>query len=148
VPESDAAQISSTSWRSRQTASSVRRSTPSRLSCYGYTWSLPHPGIFNFYQFPEWSTMSESTPGSTPVSIAVIAATSSPVRAKSKRSMFWAIRSRFADFGIATDPSSTCQRSTICARVLPYFPARAASVGCSSRSVRGARGPQETVTMP
>src|SRR5438093_2076302 len=56
--------------------------------------------------------LSESTPCSSPVSSAEIVAMSLLVSTKSKMSIFSAIRLGLDDLGIATKPSSMCQRST------------------------------------
>ena len=57
---------------------------------------------------------------------------------KSKMSRFSAIRPGFADFGIATRPSWTCQRSTTWVADLPYFSPIPTTTGSERRSSPGA----------
>ena len=64
---------------------------------------------------------------------AVSASLSSSASSTSNTSRFSAIRDGVTDFGMATRPSSMCQRSTSWAGVLPYFWAIATISGSSSR---------------
>src|SRR6266567_2969833 len=85
---------------------------------------LEHPELRADQHFG-WISQRRASPS--------MAATSASVSAKPNRSMFAAIRSWRADFGITVMPCSRCQRSTTCAAVTPCAAAIPVSAGSSRR---------------
>ena len=122
---------------------------PVRREVGGLEWDQNgHLGLVRRAGGASYSKCAGSGPHRSPVPSAVMAATSSGVKAgPAVTAKFDAMRSAFVERGMTDSPRSTCQRSTTCAGVIPVR-AAAARTGAASKLRPWPSGVQLCVTIP